>query len=522
MSDVSGKAPATAKRWAARTTTNAAYIVSWVSNGTPEHRDAARGRNAAGVRNESFDPQGPAPSRTRCQNCSGRALAPFPRGSRASVRTITPIALVALAVAALAWAVGSGDLDPPTVLLALVLIVLVIPICHLLVGPHDPWLWWVASSAFLVKLAGSAVRYFVLVDAYEGSGDAGGYHSWGILLAQVWRNGDIPGLDGSMGEGTQVVRWITGLIYTPYTPTILGGFFIFASLAFFGQLLFYCAFRRGVPEARLGIYAFFIFFLPAMVFWPSSIGKESSMILLLGLASYGMARAFATYSPVWLAVSGAGLVGAGMIRPHVAALLAAAFAGAVLVGRGTWWGRAAVRRTIVIAVGVVLTIVAVTTFSERFQLEDTGDVDPFIGELERQTQQGGSSVEGEAVLSPATLPAGVLRVLFRPLPHEAHNTQAMASALENTAVFLLLIWKAPAMFKRIRRLRTPYVMMSVAFTVGFVIAFSTVFNLGILARQRSQVLPYLLAVVVALGWDARQPIRPSEPERVGKHLAATP
>ena len=61
--------------------------------------------------------------------------------------------------------------------------------------------------------------------------------------------------------------------------------------------------------------------------------------------------------------------------------------------------------------------------------------------------------------------------------------------------------------------------MSATFTFGFVIAFSTIFNLGILSRQRAQVLPFLLAVVVAMGWDERRAAEPV-PEAVhGAHLA---
>ena len=43
-------------------------------------------------------------------------------------------------------------------------------------------------------------------------------------------------------------------------------------------------------------------------------------------------------------------------------------------------------------------------------------------------------------------------------------------------------------------------LLSLAFTGAFVIAFSSIFNLGILARQRSQVIPFLLVVIVGLGW----------------------
>jgi hypothetical protein len=75
------------------------------------------------------------------------------------------------------------------------------------------------------------------------------------------------------------------------------------------------------------------------------------------------------------------------------------------------------------------------------------------------------------------------------------------SGLESLALLGLVIWTLPTMWanRRIVR-RTPYMMLSMAFTGAFVIAFSAIFNLGILARQRSQVIPFLLVVIVGLGW----------------------
>jgi hypothetical protein len=421
----------------------------------------------------------------------------------------------ALGAVSLAVLVGFGVVDLATTLLVLVLLAVVLPICHAATTDLDPWLWWVAPLAFIVKLVGSGVRYFALEFIYGGVGDAGQYHRWGTQLADAWRTGIIPGLDGSMGEGTQVVRWITGLLFVPHKPSLLGGFFMFATLAFLGQLLFYVAFRRALPGGRLGIYGFLIFFLPVMVFWPSSIGKESLMIFFLGLATYAMARASTDFSPLWLVLAGAGLFGAGMIRPHMAALLTVAFALAALFGKASWSARTTVRRLALLGIGVLLAVASIGNFADRFDLEQTEDIDPFVSEIESQTQQGGSSVEGENAFSLAALPAASLRVLFRPLPYEAHNLQALANAVENTALLALVLWKTPAMLRRIRSIRIPYVLMGAAFTVGFIIAFSTVFNLGILARQRSQAIPYMLAVVVALGWDLVPTLDPNR----GQHLA---
>jgi hypothetical protein len=425
------------------------------------------------------------------------------------VRVAAPV-LAGVIVVAVAVAAGSGLADTGTVLLTLVLAAVVLPLAGRLGTERDPWMWWVAPAAYLAKLAGAGVRYWVLVATYEGVGDAVRYHRNGLQIADTWRSFSVPVLGGGSGEGTQFVDSFTGFVYAIHQPTLLGGFFIFATLAFVGQLLFYASFRRSVPDGRLGVYAAFVLFLPGLVFWPSSIGKESLMIFFLGIATYGLVRAFDGYRLLWLLVAAAGLGMSGIVRPHVAAILAAAFAGAALVGRGGWQGRAGVRRVAVLAVATVLVGVSLSSFRDRYQLESAEDVDPFVADIQRRTQHGGSAVEGGAVASPGDLPEAFLRVLFRPLPYEAHNAQAMVSAVENLALMGVVLWRLPWMVRRLRRLRIPHVMMSAAFTFVFVVAFSAVFNLGILTRQRAQVLPFLLGVVVALGWDARRVPEPAE------------
>jgi hypothetical protein len=114
----------------------------------------------------------------------------------------------------------------------------------------------------------------------------------------------------------------------------------------------------------------------------------------------------------------------------------------------------------------------------------------------------------------ADVPAAIGRVLFRPYPTEAHNAQALLSSLEGVALMALLIWRLPRMIRGLSSLRRrPYLMFSLFFTVGFVTVFSAIFNLGILARQRSQVLPFVLVLLVGLGWPQTPPGDHSDRDR---------
>jgi hypothetical protein len=87
-------------------------------------------------------------------------------------------------------------------------------------------------------------------------------------------------------------------------------------------------------------------------------------------------------------------------------------------------------------------------------------------------------------------------VLFRPLPHEAHNAQAVLTSFEG--LFLLGLFAVS--WRRLRKLprdtlRTPYLAFASVYSLLFMLAFSSFGNFGILARQRAQLFPLVLVVL---------------------------
>ena len=143
------------------------------------------------------------------------------------------------------------------------------------------WLPGTIIVAYGVKLLASTTRWAVLEFIYGGSGDATGYHGAGHASVSVWRGFEVP----ELGIGTTFLDAATAFLYIPHVPTFLGGFFLFATIAFMGQLLLYAAFRQNDRTGRLRWYAIGVLFLPTIVYWPSSIGKESLMFLYLWIAS---------------------------------------------------------------------------------------------------------------------------------------------------------------------------------------------------------------------------------------------
>lgn len=362
------------------------------------------------------------------------------------------------------------------------------------------WLPSTLTLAYLAHLMGAWIHHFFVTVVYQ-TGDSLAYHGAALNMVADWREFQVPVAPGG-SPGTRFVEVVTSLIYVPSEPSLLVGYLVFTSLGFLGTIFLYLAFRTAVPTAHLRRYALLLFFLPSMLYWPSTIGKEALMLLAIGLASYGVAALLSGGRVRGLIALAVGVSGAASIRPHVAVMVVAALVVALVLSRNAETGVHPGTRAVI----GLLTLVALWSLSSlamtRLGLGGETGIDEFLVEQERHTLQGGSAVVGSPVRSPVDIPEAALRVLFRPLPHEAHNPQAVLSALEGVALLGLLLWRLPAAFHNRRLLLSnPYLLFSLAFVAQFVVAFSSIFNLGILARQRTQALPFLLALVVALGWS---------------------
>jgi len=367
------------------------------------------------------------------------------------------------------------------------------------------WLPTMIMWAAIAKLVGGFGRYWMVTVLYE-TGDSYSYHLWGGIFAQVWRGLQVP-VSNSSQPGTAFTEIVTGFIYAPYTPSMLGGFIIFSTIAFAGLLLFFLAGRHWLSGYQLKMYGLAVFFAPSLIFWPSSIGKDALMVFFLGLASYGASRLLKFYQFSSIFLIAPGLYLASSIRSHVAAVLGIAIALAALFGKAPKKQAGSAKRAVMILVCVAGAALSVMTFSSTFAVtvdggSGTTDPEQFLSDVSDQTATGGSQVDGGAVGSPAQLPGAIIKVLFRPLIYEAGNAQALLSALEGTALLAITVWNLPTMWRNKRRLREkPYLMMAFFYTGGFIVGFSAILNLGLLARQRVQVLPLFFVLIAGLAWD---------------------
>lgn len=362
----------------------------------------------------------------------------------------------------------------------------------------DPTLMIVLGIALVLKLVGTYVRYLVAFDLYGGVADAQQYHDWGTTVAESIRAGSWDLDVGRDATDAGFIRLTTGYLYALIGPTKLGGFFVYSWLGFWGTYLLYRAFRIGVPDGDHRRYRLMLFFLPSMIFWPSSIGKEAFVTLTLGVCAYATAKLF-DHQRGALVPLAIGLWATAMVRSHMALLFFGALAVGFFLRRSR---RQSPTAPALKMVGVALVVVAGSFFVGRFESQfgvegvSTESVDQVLDRTREQTAQGGSEFEGSDGRSLTDLPSAIVAVLFRPFPFEATNAQSLFASLEGVVLMLLFArsWRrlrsVPSMV-----LRVPYLALIITYCLGFVIAFSTFGNFGILARQRVQLFPFLLVLL---------------------------
>jgi hypothetical protein len=358
----------------------------------------------------------------------------------------------------------------------------------------------VLVAAALKIFVAPLLRYWMAYGLYGGVADASRYHVAGTVLAPLFRHGIYRDL-GQI-SGTRFLEILTGQVYAFIGPTRLGGFMIFSWISFLGLYLFYRAFRIAYPDGDGRRYALLVFFFPTLFFWPSSIGKDAFMIFVLGAASFGAAQLVTGRfrGLVWLSL---GVFGTAVVRPHMALILGAGLvvAAPIAVLRGTDRERDHRSRlgSTVLLLALILSGSTLVGVAQNFFHLDSLNAQTTQEQLDEVTRRSGESGATFTPISPNS-PAGFVwagvTVLFRPFPGEVRNAQGMVTSLEGL-LLLGLCLLAVRRFVRLPReiLRRPYAAFALVYTFAFIYAFSSIVNFGILARQRSQLLPLVLVLL---------------------------
>lgn len=371
------------------------------------------------------------------------------------------------------------------------------------------WLIPLILGSLVLHFVGAVLQIILVRAIYDNSADFHLYNGQGRDLSQMWLSGHFQMPDRDI-PGTGSVIVLTGLVYCVTGVDQLGGFFVFSWFAVMGTLAFYRAFRLALPHACHGRYAAMIFLLPSLWYWPTVAGKEAVMMLALGTMALGCARLLhGTRSGLWPLAWGAVL--GGLVRPHEVAMVAGAFAVAIVFRKQAPSLAAPVIRVATVLVvaggGLVMTwytfrYLGITSLSSDAIVKVMNDAN--------QSTQGSGAGYGSSHtswhISPLYFPYDIVLVLAKPLPWEVASFGQALSALENLSIFALLAlsWRSLVAIPGQLR-RSPYALMALVYSVGFIYLFSALANVGLLVRERTLLFPFLFVLLALVPWGGHAP-----------------
>jgi hypothetical protein len=314
----------------------------------------------------------------------------------------------------------------------------------------------------------------------------------------AWRN-----WFDAFSAGTDFVEWLAFpfVIYLGFNYDMM--MFLTTWLGFWGFVYFYCFFKENLrfnPKFE-GWDAITIFmFLPNMHFWTASLGKGAIIFAGIGFLIYGLS---------WPAKR-IGHIAFGsflcyMIRPHVLF--------AILIGMGVGFilGKEKVptyQKYLVVFFAIGMSLYVYEDLIVYLGYDPNNLVESF--EEESALNAGRLSSAGSGVdMTSYSLPMKLFTFWFRPLFIDSPNVIGLIVSMENALYiymfskilrkdFITYIKIAPAMVKM-----SAVVFISISISMTFVMS-----NLGIIIRQKSQIMYFMLFVIVAfMDWQKTNRIK---------------
>jgi hypothetical protein len=346
----------------------------------------------------------------------------------------------------------------------------------------------------LVLRVVGGLGYLYIINAYYGRGDFTTYYERGLEIADAMGHGDYsPLLDsydwvGGRWWGTQFCISLTGVILGLFGPTLAGAFVIYALIGYVGIVAFGLAFQRAFPAVPVERYFVWIALFPSLWFWPAALGKDAVVLCGVGLATLGFVGRRGQFG--WLSLA-SGVLLVFCVRPQVAATLVFALAAGFWLGTSGRWSPGRILQGVLILIGGGGVIV-LSSGALGVELHDVEEVENYLDRRSEVSARGGSSLEGSS--APWLAP---INTLFRPFPWEAQGIMALLGSAEVASLWILAWLRR----KRIRAFVRAYRGSRLFWTaLVFVAVYSTALgmsigNMGIIARQRVHILPFLLMFI---------------------------
>lgn len=348
--------------------------------------------------------------------------------------------------------------------------------------------------------------YIALFTSVYGGGDFDnymmeGYELYKSFMTEGWSayvRSNLPWNEAYVG--TRFVEYVSSIVGVPVIFSMHGLALIFTLFGFVGQILFVESFANAFPIDKIKRYAWIIILAPSLSFWASSVGKDSMLLLGLGLTFYGLSlqvvkdkeRRFGKL--LWV-VLGIALV--FFVRPQVAALVGLSIGISFWLSSDRRWTPARAGQALLI-LGAAIWVAAAGLQAVGIESLDSEGVTAYVEH--KAYYSGRDATQSGVRMQTAGNPIeAMVNVLFRPFIWEAGSPPMAIAAFEVLALwgFVLYRLKTVALFVRQNR-RSRVFVAAMAFILFYSIGFGmSVSNLGIIARQRIHVVPMLVMLVSA-------------------------
>ncbi|HEU4478230.1 MAG TPA: glycosyltransferase family 39 protein [Pyrinomonadaceae bacterium] len=363
-------------------------------------------------------------------------------------------------------------------------------------------------AGLLIRLIlGTAIFVFQAQDFFGG--DAITYDRLGAAQLKFWAGDKYywqvlqPFFRKGLGGWGMV--YLVAVIYGALGRNMLAVQFVNAVLgAVTAPIIYLCALEVFNNSKVARISAIAVAFFPSLVLWSSQGLKDGPIVFFLALSILATLRLNRKFDVKYLLILVPSLLALLSLRFYVFYMIAAAVAGALVIGAGKLSATKFIRQfALIVIIGLALTYLGVMRHA-NVQIEQYANLERI--QVSRQdaavSAKSGFSAQSDVSTSQGaltTIPVGLLYLLFAPFPWQITSLRQSITLPEMIvwwASFPLLILGLWYSIKYRLRQISPILIFTVMLSLAYSIYQG---NVGNAYRQRSQLLVFYF-IFVAVGY----------------------
>jgi len=367
-------------------------------------------------------------------------------------------------------------------------------------GRRPSWATRWLLIGFGLRIVGSMAYLFVAENTY-GGGDYNVYFGDGVAFSEQLLGGPKANLfAGHQWWGTSFVSRLAGIVMVFIGPTRVGTFLVFSVVCYIGSVALWIASCRGLPYLNNKVSLTWLMAFPSLWFWPSALGKDAVVLFGVGLSVLGFVGKNGRVSWMPLVI---GIASVFVIRPQVAAVLVLALSFGQVVGSAGERSGTGIVRGVVLAF-MAVAVVAMASGALGFELFDVDATADYVESRASATAVDRGAIEEAGSGAPIWM--APITTLFRPFLWEANGVTGLMASIEIYFMWIYILYRHrrfAAFWLRCRNYRLFW--MGFSFVALYSVALGlSVGNLGILARQRVHIMPFILLPLAAVEIPVRR------------------